>query len=52
MSQAAFWEIVAVPDIRLQTAALAERIVAGLVPPRTDFAMAASDAGLWGRSSG
>jgi uncharacterized NAD(P)/FAD-binding protein YdhS len=26
MSQAAFWEIVAVPDIRLQTAALASRI--------------------------
>lgn len=33
MSQAAFWEIVAVPDIRLQAAALAERIVAGLVAP-------------------
>jgi len=33
MSQAAFWEIVAVPDIRLQTAALSERIVAGLAPP-------------------
>ncbi len=28
MSQAAFWEIVAVPDIRLQTAALAARLVA------------------------
>lgn len=41
MSQAAFWEIVAVPDIRLQTAALSERIVAGLAPPRREFAMAA-----------
>jgi uncharacterized NAD(P)/FAD-binding protein YdhS len=29
MSQAAFWEIVAVPDIRLQTAALAQRLLAG-----------------------
>jgi uncharacterized NAD(P)/FAD-binding protein YdhS len=27
MSQAAFWEITAVPDIRLQTAALAARIL-------------------------
>ena len=41
MSQAAFWEIVAAPDIRLQTAALSERIVAGLAPPRREFAMAA-----------
>jgi uncharacterized NAD(P)/FAD-binding protein YdhS len=32
MSQAAFWEIVAVPDIRLQAAALSERILAGLRP--------------------
>ena len=30
MSQAAFWEIVAVPDIRRQTAALFDRILAGL----------------------
>jgi uncharacterized NAD(P)/FAD-binding protein YdhS len=28
MSQAAFWEIVAIPDIRLQTAALAARLIA------------------------
>lgn len=28
MSQAAFWEIIAIPDIRLQTAALAERLAA------------------------
>ena len=41
MSQAAFWEIIAVPDIRLQTAALSERILAGLVWPRREFAMAA-----------
>jgi uncharacterized NAD(P)/FAD-binding protein YdhS len=34
MSQAAFWEIVAVPDIRLQVAAFSERILAG-VRPRT-----------------
>jgi len=33
MSQAAFWEIVAVPDIRLQTAALSERILAGFPEP-------------------
>jgi len=30
MSQAAFWEIVAVPDIRLQTAALAKRLREGV----------------------
>jgi uncharacterized NAD(P)/FAD-binding protein YdhS len=29
MSQAAFWEIVAVPDIRLQTAALSRHLLAG-----------------------
>jgi uncharacterized NAD(P)/FAD-binding protein YdhS len=28
MSQAAFWEIIAVPDIRLQTAALAKMLLA------------------------
>jgi uncharacterized NAD(P)/FAD-binding protein YdhS len=38
MSQAAFWEIVAVPDIRLQTAALSERILAGFQEPRPDAA--------------
>jgi uncharacterized NAD(P)/FAD-binding protein YdhS len=26
MSQAAFWEVIAVPDIRLQAAALAQRL--------------------------
>jgi len=31
VSQAAFWEIVAVPDIRLQTAALSGRILAGVL---------------------
>jgi len=30
MSQAAFWEIIAVPDIRLQTAALARDLLTGL----------------------
>jgi len=40
MSQAAFWEIVAVPDIRLQTAALAERMLAELPARRAGAAMA------------
>jgi uncharacterized NAD(P)/FAD-binding protein YdhS len=34
MSQAAFWEIVAVPDIRLQTAALSQRLLAGCFQSR------------------
>jgi uncharacterized NAD(P)/FAD-binding protein YdhS len=39
MSQAAFWEIVAVPDIRLQTAALSARILAGFGEARTGTAV-------------
>jgi uncharacterized NAD(P)/FAD-binding protein YdhS len=34
MSQAAFWEIIAVPDIRLQTARLAAHLAAELAPKR------------------
>jgi uncharacterized NAD(P)/FAD-binding protein YdhS len=34
MSQAAFWEIIAIPDIRLQTAALAARFTERLTASR------------------
>jgi uncharacterized NAD(P)/FAD-binding protein YdhS len=42
MSQAAFWEIVAVPDIRLQTAALSQRLLAGFPRSRRQSASAAN----------
>jgi uncharacterized NAD(P)/FAD-binding protein YdhS len=41
MSQAAFWEIVAVPDIRLQTAALSQRLLADAFQSRRQLALAA-----------
>jgi uncharacterized NAD(P)/FAD-binding protein YdhS len=43
MSQAAFWEIVAVPDIRLQTAALARRLIAGSFESQRRLALAAGE---------
>jgi uncharacterized NAD(P)/FAD-binding protein YdhS len=41
MSQAAFWEIVAVPDIRLQTAALSRHLLAGDFRSRKQLELAA-----------
>ena len=41
MSQAAFWEIVAVPDIRLQTAALSQRLLADCFRSRKQLELAA-----------
>jgi uncharacterized NAD(P)/FAD-binding protein YdhS len=49
MSQAAFWEIVAVPDIRLQTAALSQRLLAGFSRSRRQSALAANSFNLNGR---
>ena len=41
MSQAAFWEIVGVPDIRLQTAALSQRLLADCFRSRKQLELAA-----------
>ena len=41
MSQAAFWEIVAVPDIRLQTAAVSRRLLAAAFRSRKPLELAA-----------
>ena len=41
MSQAAFWEIVAVPDIRLQAAALSQRLLADCFRSRKQLELAA-----------
>ena len=43
MSQAAFWEIIAIPDIRLQTAALAARLASGGEPALTNAGRAAAE---------